>query len=180
MHSYRPRAHSGARRTVSPLEFRLGGKDTALESCVLILSAAFHANPAVTNEGTGMVKHRFPADQKVLLRTISIDPTEFEFQEWLPSGNLCLQIFSLCRIPPKHLVIAGVTHKGLDPDAEHFQDRTADLGEFPSLVLLPVPIGGQFRQAAITRFTFAQFRCLLLNHSFQRVAVTLKFSVQQP
>src|SRR5450631_686423 len=124
-----------------------------------------------------MVKHRFPADQKSLLRTISIDPIEFEFQEWLPSGNLCLQVFSLCCIPPKHLASAAVTHKGLNLDAEHFQDRTAYLGEFPGLVLLPIPIGVQFRQAAITVLTFAQFRCPFLNHSFQRVAEILKLLV---
>jgi len=103
-----------------------------------------------------------------------------EIQEWLPGGNGCLQCLPLRLIPACHLDTACISHQGVDPDSEHLQDRAGNLGEVPVLVLLPVPVGGQFGQAAIAGFAFAQFGGPFLHRLFQHLVVILEFFVQQP
>ena len=145
-----------------------------IEVLVLCLCGKLHTDSAVTDEVAGLVEHRLPAYPKFLMRAIGIDAAEYEIQEWLPARNLRLKDFSLRLIPARPSVIAAFTYKCVDPDSEHFQDRTGYFGEVPGLVLLPVPIGGQFGQAAIARFAFAQFGGPFLDRLFQRLVVILQ------
>ena len=52
--------------------------------------------------------------------------------------------------------------------------------KLPFLVLLPVPVGGEFGQAAIAGFAFAQFGGPFLHRLLEHLAVTLELPVQQP
>ena len=89
-------------------------------------------------------------------------------------------VFALRLVPARHLGAACIARQGVDPDSEHLQDRAGNLGEVPVLVLLPVPVGGQFGQAAIARFAFAQLGGPFLHRLFQHLVVVLEFLVQQP
>ena len=50
----------------------------------------------------------------------------------------------------------------------------------PVFVLFPVPVGGQFSQAAKAGFAFAQFGRAFLHCLFQHLVVIFEFLVQQP
>ena len=145
-----------------------------------LLRGEFHADSAIADEAGGAVEHRLPAYLEPLLRAIGIDPAEDEIQEWFPRGNAGIQQRPLRLVPAAHRRTGVFSRQGVDADAEHLQNRTGNLGELHILVLLPVPVGSQFGQAAIARFAFAQFGSPLLNRLFQFLAVILEFLVQQP
>src|SRR5450759_5059929 len=46
--------------------------------------AHFHTDSAVTDKAAGRVEHRFPADPKILVGAIGIDPAEGEIKERTP------------------------------------------------------------------------------------------------
>ena len=121
-----------------------------------------------------------PLTRKLLLRAVGIDAAEDEIQEWLPGCDGRLQMLAFRLVPARHLRAARVSGQGVDPDAEHLQDRAGNLGEVPVLVLLPVPVGGQLGQAAIAGFAFAQLGGPFLHRLFQHLVVVLELLVQQP
>ena len=127
-----------------------------------MLRADFGADAAVADAVAGGVEHRLPADSKPLRRAIGIDATEGEIQERLAGRDLCLKQFALRLIPAGGFVGAGLAQKVGDPDSQHLLDRTGNLGVAPGLVLLPIPAGGEFGQAAIVGFALAQLGGSLL------------------
>lgn len=57
--------------------------------------------------------------------------------------------------------------------------RTGDLGKTAVLALLPIPIGGEFREAAVASFAFSQFCDPFLHGLFQQGVEILESPVQQ-
>src|SRR5256885_12582449 len=108
-----------------------------------------HADSAITGKAAGQVEHRLPADLKILMGSVRIGPAVDEIQERLPGRHLRFEYRSLSLIPARSLSFLCFARHAVALDSEHLENRAGNPGETQTLVLLPVPIGGQVRQAAI-------------------------------
>ena len=109
-----------------------------------------------------------------------IDAAEDEIQERLRAPRSSPAVLALAprsSRPPVHRVSSA---QRVDADAQHLQHRAGDLGEVAVLVLLPVPVGRQFGQAAVAGLAFAQFGRAFPHRLLELLAVVLEPLVQQP
>src|SRR6185436_1401495 len=132
-----------------------------------VLVAEFDADAAVADEPAGPIEHRLAADAELLPRAVGIDAAEDVVEERLPRRDGGLQEFALLLVPARQLDAAHLSRQGRSLDPEHLQHRAGGLAEFPVLVLLPVPVGGQFGEAAIAGLALAQFGRALLHRVLQ-------------
>src|SRR3954467_6161902 len=140
----------------------------------------FQSDAAIADEAARLVEHRLPAHLEFLLRAIKVAAVEDEIEERAALGDALLQRRALGLVPAFLLDAAGVSGERADPDAEHVEHRARHLGEVPRLVLLPVPVAGQLREAAITGFALAQLGSAFVDPHFQQPGVTLELLVGQP
>src|ERR1022692_1174030 len=131
------------------------GHDGLRDFFVLVLACDFHADSAVAEEATRGVEHGLAADAKMLARPVGIGATQGEIKERLARIDPGLQRLTLPLVPPTGWAGTRITHQRIHADAEHVEDRAGHLGKTTALVLLPIPIGGEFGEAAVTRFAFA-------------------------
>ena len=97
----------------------------------------------------------------------------------MPRGDLLSQLFPLRLVPAGGPRLVRFPRKRRHPHSEHFQNGAGNPGECPRLVLLPIPIGGQLRQASIARLAFAQLGGAFLDGLFQHHVEVLEPLVQQ-
>src|SRR5271166_6135294 len=139
----------------------------------------FHTNSAIAEEATGGVEHRLAADTKLLARAVGIGSTQGEIQKGLTCSDLGLQHLALSLVPPPSRCSNPLAHQRVHMNPEHVQDRSGNLGEAAALVLLPIPIGGEFGETAVARLAFAQFGRAFLYGLLEDGIEMLELTVQQ-
>src|SRR6202167_5984214 len=108
----------------------------------------FDTNSTIANEATRLTEHRFAADLKTAPGTPCHLAAHDEIQERLPIGDFLEQCGAPVWVPTAHIRLNGITGERINPHSEHLKYRPGNLGKCSAFVLLPVPVGCQFGQAA--------------------------------